>query len=140
MYNGGFPWQPKIVWLNHISPADHSSFYCSAKLNLNVTRQAMADNGFCPSGRLFEAAACGVALLSDWWEGLDLFLTPGEEILIANNTEQAIEALETLPENLARIGRAARERTLEQHTADARVREFERILNTFRQPTAMGVA
>jgi spore maturation protein CgeB len=139
MYDGGFPWQPNIFYLSHIHSADHRAFYCSARLNLNVTRRAMADNGYCPSGRLFEAAACGVAILSDNWEGLDTFFEPGREILIARGTADAVEALDRSPEELARIGRAARERVLEQHTADVRARQFEEILDSF-QPAEAEVA
>jgi spore maturation protein CgeB len=136
MYDNNFPWQPNIFLVSHVPSAAHPAFYCSAQLNLNVTRKAMAQNGYCPSGRLFEAAACGSALLSDDWAGLDTFFTPGREILIARGTGDAIAALETSPQELARIGRAARERTLEEHTADVRARELEEILQTFGQAHA----
>jgi spore maturation protein CgeB len=96
----------------------------------------MADNGYCPSGRLFEAAACGAAIVSDEWEGLNMFFTPGVEILIAKTTEDVIAALQRSPEELARIGRAARERTLERHTADVRAIEMENIMNSFRRVPA----
>lgn len=132
MYDDSFPWRPNILLKSHVPASDHPSFYCSSTLSLNVTRQAMADNGYCPSGRLFEAAACGAAILSDTWEGLDLFLSPGKEILIANNTEDAMAALQMSAAGLAKIGKAARERVLEQHTADVRAREFESIVETFR--------
>ncbi len=140
MYDGCFPRQPNIFMLSHVAPAKHPAFYCSAKLNLNVTRQAMADNGYCPSGRLFEAAACGAAILSDWWEGLDTFFESNSEILLAETTEEAIDALERSPEELTRIGRAAREKVLERHTADARVSDLENILSTFRQCAMAGVS
>ena len=61
---------------------EHPAFFCSSRLTLNVTRKAMADMGYCPSGRLFEAAACGVPVLSDTWEGFDTFFEPGAEVLI----------------------------------------------------------
>lgn len=139
MYDDKFPWQPNIFHLSHVSATDHPCFYCSAKLNLNVTRQAMADNGYCPSGRLFEAAACGVPILSDWWEGLDSFFQPHAEILIAHDTQGAVDALTRSPEDLFRLGRAARERTLEQHTADVRVQEMEAVLSTYRERSAVEV-
>jgi spore maturation protein CgeB len=132
MYDDSFPWQPNIHLMNHVPCGAHAAFYCSAKLNLNVTRRPMAENGYCPSGRLFEAAACGAAILSDNWAGLNTFFEPGREILVANGTEDAIAALEKSPEELAKIGRAARERTLQEHTADVRARELEHILDTFR--------
>jgi spore maturation protein CgeB len=127
-YDGGFPWQSNIFFLGHLAPADHSAFYCSSRITLNVTRQAMKETGYCPSGRLFEAAACGAAMLSDWWEGIDTFFEPGREILIANSTGDATAALDRSPEELTRIGQAARERALAEHTAAARAHELETIL------------
>jgi spore maturation protein CgeB len=127
-YDGSFPWEPNIFFLNHVPCADHPALYCSAKLNLNVTRGAMMRNGYCPSGRLFEAAACGAAILSDSWEGMELFFEPGREILMAHSTDDALAALERSPEELAAIGQASRERTLANHTADIRALELENIL------------
>ena len=133
MYDATFPWQPNIYLLTHLPSADHPAFYCSAKLSLNVTRHAMAQNGYCPSGRLFEAAACGAALLSDNWAGLDTFFAPGSEILLARNTDEPMAALARSREELARIGQAARERTLAEHTADVRARQMESILEVSKQ-------
>jgi len=127
-YTSDFPWLPNIYFVNHLAPAQHSGFYASSRLTLNVTRKPMAALGYCPSGRLFEAAACGVPVLSDHWEGLDTFYEPGTEILLAETTEDAVNAVNRSPEELAAIARAARERTLECHTADVRARELERIL------------
>jgi spore maturation protein CgeB len=143
MYDDNFPWQPNIFLMSHVPAIDHPAFFCSANLNLNVTRGPMAENGYCPSGRLFEAAACGAAVLTDNWAGLDAFFEPGREILVASETEEAIEALQKTPEELRRIARAARERTLAQHTADVRAIEFENTLATFRsaanEPVGVGV-
>jgi spore maturation protein CgeB len=83
-------------------------------MTLNVTRAAMAAMGWCPVGRLFEAAACGCPLLSDTWDGLDAFFRPGTEILTATSTEEAWRPSTSPDAELARIGRAARERTLER--------------------------
>jgi spore maturation protein CgeB len=128
-YPQEFPWTENIFFVSHVAPPDHPAFYSSSRLTLNVTRQAMAEMGFCPSGRLFEAAASGVPMLSDWWEGLDEFFTPGKEILVAKTTENAIEIL-NLPEmELDQISRAARERTLAEHTADRRVQDLENALD-----------
>ena len=69
--------------MRHLPPAEHRAFYSSSRLTLNVTRAAMARMGYCPSGRLFEAAACGAPILSDAWEGLEAFFCPDREILIA---------------------------------------------------------
>ncbi len=129
MYDEQFPWLPNVFFVNHLPPADHPAFYCSTGLTLNVTRQAMAQTGYCPSGRLFEATACGAAVLSDAWEGIDEFFEPGREILLARNTDEAMAALDRSPDELIHIAARARERTLAQHTADVRAAELEQILN-----------
>ncbi len=135
MYPRSFPWRENIFFVRHLPPAEHASFYSSSALTLNVTRRAMAEMGYCPSGRLFEAAACGVPVLSDWWEGLDGFFEPGREILIARSTEEAVQAIGMPREELARIGRAARDRALSAHTAAHRARELEAILEAASRPT-----
>ena len=84
--------------------------------------------GWCPSGRLFEASACGVPVLSDAWDGLDSFFDPGKEILLARTTEEAAHALDLGDAELKRIAGASRERTLEQHTSDRRAEELEILL------------
>src|SRR5207245_586575 len=109
----------------------------------NVTREPMAEMGFCPSGRLFEAAACGVPVLTDSWDGLDRFYKPGEEILVAEETEDVTAAMARSPQELKQLAQAARDRTLTEHTADARARELESILeracHPIRQLAAEGV-
>ena len=127
-YPHDFPWAPNIFFVQHLPPAEHPAFFCSSPLTLNVTRRAMAEMGWCPSGRLFEAAACGTAILSDHWEGIEQFFTPGVEILVARDGADALAALDRSDEELARIGRAARERALGEHTADHRAIDFERAL------------
>jgi spore maturation protein CgeB len=119
-YPQAFPWTDNIFFVRHLPPAEHSAFYCSSRITLNVTRAPMAQMGYCPSGRLFEAAACGGIVLSDRWDGLDEFFEPGVEILIAGTTDEALEALEIPDQELARIGRAARDRVLADHTAERR--------------------
>jgi spore maturation protein CgeB len=84
----------------------------------------MAEMGYCPSGRLFEAAACGVPVLSDWWEGLSQFFEPQCEMLVARSAQEAIAALDTSDEQLNRIARAARERVLCDHTAERRASQL----------------
>jgi spore maturation protein CgeB len=127
-YPKDFPWLPNVYFVKHLPPSEHPAFYCSSKLTLNVTRAPMAAMGFCPSGRLFEAAACGTPVLSDAWDGLETFFVPGEEILVARTTDEAVEAISRSPEELARIGRAARERALVDHTADRRAQELIDVL------------
>lgn len=131
-YPAEFPWTPNIYFVRHVEPARHPAFFSSSRLTLNVTRRAMAEMGYCPSGRLFEAAACGTAILSDRWVGLDEFFTPGEEILIARTPEDAAAALELSDAALSRIGRAARERAIAEHTPERRVRELERAMDEAR--------
>ena len=124
MYPREFPWTDNIHFFHHVPPPEHPAFYCSSKLTLNVTRGAMASRGYCPSGRLFEAAACGTAILSDTFDGLETFFEPGREILLARSTEEATEALQLPREEIARIGAAARERVLSEHTSDVRARQM----------------
>jgi spore maturation protein CgeB len=126
-YPDDFPWAENIYYMRHMPPPMHPAFYSASALTLNVTRAAMADMGYCPSGRLFEAAACGTPILSDTWEGIERFFEPREEILVARDTEEAVAALSLPQETLNRIAHAAHERTLAEHTAACRAREFEQI-------------
>ena len=123
-----FPWCSNIFYRPHVSPAEHSAFYCSSLLNLNVTRRAMADVGFCPSNRLFEAAACGTVTISDPWPGLERFFKPGDEILVAEGPGDVIDALDLGDEQRKRIGRRARERALAEHSAAHRAIQMEQLL------------
>jgi spore maturation protein CgeB len=127
LYPQSVTWGDNIFYFNHVPPPEHAAFYSSTAITLNLTRGAMAECGYCPSGRLFEAAACGSPILSDWWEGLDRFFTPGDEILIAATTAQALDALELSTAELEKISSAARERTLIEHTAERRVLQLEDI-------------
>ncbi|GJG87475.1 glycosyl transferase [Gemmatimonadetes bacterium T265] len=123
-YPADFAWTPNTWYLAHLPPADHPAFYASSRLTLNTTRGAMAAMGWCPSGRLFEAAACGVPILTDTWDGLDAFFSPGDEILVAGSAEDALAALDRPDAELRAIADRARARTLEEHTADRRAREL----------------
>jgi spore maturation protein CgeB len=84
----------------------------------------MAAMGYCPSGRLFEAAACGAAIVSDTWPGISQFYQPGEEILIASDSDDVIAALALDDGALRRMGQRARERTLDEHSTNQRAREL----------------
>lgn len=117
-------WPANVIRHDHVPPPVHPAFYCSSPLTVNVTRGPMAKLGYCPSGRLFEAAACGVPVLSDTWEGLDTFFAIGDEILTADTTEEAIAALELPRGELARIGARARERALDEHSGTRRAAEL----------------
>ena len=126
-YPHEFPWQSNMYFVRHLSPTLHPAFFCSSRATLNITRSSMAEYGYCPSGRLFEAAACGAPILSDWWEGLEMFFTPREEILRVESSDDVIQALALSDRELRNIADAARERALEQHTAASRITELESI-------------
>jgi spore maturation protein CgeB len=132
-YPADFPWRQNIFYHSHVAPAEHAAFYCSARLNLNVTREPMARMGFCPSGRLFEAAACEAALITDAWQGLEHFYTPSEEILVAQNAQDVVTSLSRSDAELGRMRKRARERTLDEHTIDRRAREFVDYLEQARR-------
>ncbi len=128
LYPQEFPWTTNIWFRRHVPPPEHSSFYCSSTFTLNVTRQAMADMGYCPSGRFFEAAACGVPVITDLWEGINLFFKPAEEIVIARETNDVVNALQMPEDRRLSIAKSAMERVLAEHTASRRAEEFERVL------------
>jgi spore maturation protein CgeB len=123
-----FPWAENIYFVRHLPPEEHAAFYCSSRLTLNVTRRAMAEMGYCPSGRLFEAAACGVPMVSDHWNGLSDFFEPGREILVAHGPADVLAAMDLSDAELGKISQAAKERVLAQHTADHRAIELELAL------------
>src|SRR5215204_2831084 len=131
-YPQGFPWTDNIFFVRHLPPPEHPAFFSSSRVTLNITRRAMADMGWCPSGRLFEAAACGTAILSDWWEGFDAFLTPGREILVARSTADTTAALDRSDAELHRMARDARERTLAEHSSARRADELVAAIETAR--------
>jgi spore maturation protein CgeB len=127
-YPSDFPWTSNLFFVRHLPPPEHAAFFSSCRLTLNVTRAAMAAMGHCPSGRLFEAAASGAPVVSDAWEGLDSFFTPGSEILLARTALDVCAALDLSDGELRRIATAARERTLAEHTSDRRAAELESLL------------
>lgn len=127
------PWPDNVRLLHHVAPSDHAAFYSSSRATLNITRGVMAAMGFCPSGRLFEAAACGAPIISDWWEGLDSFFTPGSEIHVAHSAGDVVDALSGAID-LEGLGKSARERVLDEHTADHRAAELETILESLPLP------
>lgn len=124
-YPDTFPWQSNIFFVRHLSPSDHARFLCSSRATLNVTRVTMAEYGDCPSGRLFEAAACGVPILSDTWPGLDSFFTSGTEFLPVSSADDVMRALSMTDVELRNIAAAARERVFSDHTAEQRLNALE---------------
>ncbi len=127
-YPDSFPWSANVYFVRHLPPHEHAAFFSSSRLTLNVTREAMARFGWCPSGRLFEAAACGTAIVSDDWPGLAEFYAPADQVLLANTTDAVLGALDTSDAQLALIARRAYERTLDEHTSAHRARQLLAIL------------
>jgi spore maturation protein CgeB len=123
-YPADFPWNSNIFFFRHLAPPEHSAFYSSSRLTLNVTRAAMAKMGYCPSGRLFEAAACGTPIVSDYWQGLEEFFRPGQEILVVHSSEDVVYDLQMDENELRRIARASQERAFTEHTAAQRATEL----------------
>ena len=124
LYPEDIAWPSNLRRYPHVSPHDHSALYSGSRLTLNLTRDAMASGGFCPSGRLFEAAACGVPIVSDWFAGLDKFFTPDEEIFVAQDSDEVLRALDASDEQLSTMAVRVRERTLTEHTGERRAAQL----------------
>ncbi len=136
MYPNGTAWRQNIKRLTHIAPPDHPAFYSSSRFTLNLTRSDMVIAGYSPSVRLFEASACGAAILSDTWVGIDQFLTPGEEILLPQSAEETARFLADYGEaERLKVGRLARQRVLEEHSSYQRAKEFEDIVERCTTPS-----
>ena len=119
-------WPANVERTTHLAPREHRAFYCAQRFTLNVTRADMIAAGWSPSVRLFEAAACGTPIISDWWQGLDEVLAPGREILVAHAADDVLRAIRDLPDaDRHALGEAARARVLAAHTAAHRAAEFE---------------
>jgi spore maturation protein CgeB len=126
-YPAGVTWPGNVRRIEHLSPQWHAEFYSSSRFSLNVTRRDMLMAGYSPSVRLFEAAACGAAIISDNWEGIDDFFSPGKEILLPTSSDDVVRYLTELSEEEIRyIGENARQRVLREHTSSHRALEFER--------------
>jgi len=124
------PWSKNVERIVHLSPPDHPSFYCSSKFTLNLTRDEMVATGYSPSVRLFEASACGAAIMSDYWKGLEHFLTPNEEVLVPKDAYEVAQIIRMIPyTERTRLGLNARERVLSEHTAAHRAIQFEQIVS-----------
>ena len=126
-YPEGIEWPDNVERIEHVAPGDHPAFYASQRFTLNVTRAEMREAGWSPSVRLFEAAACGVPVISDRWDGLDQVFAPGEEILIADSGDDVLGYLADIDEQERReIAARARARVLAEHTAERRCEQLER--------------
>jgi spore maturation protein CgeB len=119
-------WPDNVQRIEHLGPALHARFYSEQRFTLNVTRADMVAAGWSPSVRLFEAAACGVPIISDPWQGLDAMFVPGEEILIAHCAADVLSWIRDMPEERRRrIGEGGRARILAEHTAAHRAQTLE---------------
>jgi spore maturation protein CgeB len=126
MYPKTIAWPKNVERIEHLSPQYHRSFYNRQRFTLNVTRADMIRAGYSPSVRLFEAAACGTPIISDYWEGLDSILTIGKEVLVARETAEIIRFLRQNDSHVWRkLGENARRKVLSEHTAAHRAEELE---------------
>lgn len=132
-------WPANVKRIMHLNPRWHARFYSSSRFTLNVTRRDMVQAGYSPSVRLFEAAACGTAIISDNWPGLDSFFEPGREILLPTGYPDVLHYLTDLDEGeIERIGTAAQARVLTDHTSQRRAQQFEKEVGDVlaRRPTS----
>lgn len=128
---GGKTLPPNVHWIGHVGTAEHNRVNCSARMVLNINRNSMADVGFSPPTRIFEAAGAGACVITDAWPGIDRFFQIGEEILVASNAEQIVHLLRTVaPAQARRIGTRMRDRALREHTYALRASEVDSVLRT----------
>jgi spore maturation protein CgeB len=129
------PMPPNVRRLGHVGSAHHNAFNCSSRVVLNINRDSMARYGFSPPTRLFEAAGAGACLITDRWEGIEQFLEPGFEVVVAADGAEVADWLDQLtPARASAIGRAARRRILSEHTYGHRVVELEKLLDAHVSP------
>jgi spore maturation protein CgeB len=136
-YPADIQWPRNVRRVEHLPPREHRAFYNSQRFTLNVTRAEMIRAGWSPSVRLFEAAACGVPIISDWWDGLDSLFEPDREMLIAESSADVLRYLRMKEDDRRAIAKHARERVLEEHTAAHRAVEVERAVAEAEQPSAL---
>jgi len=126
---GGKGMPANVHTIGHVGTADHNAFNCTPQAVLNVARDSMANVGFSPATRVFEAAGAAACLITDAWEGIELFLTPEQEVLVARDGQDVADLLASLtPERARSIGEAALARVLAEHTYERRGVEADRIL------------
>lgn len=124
LYPWDWHWPDNVRRHEHVAPDQHPALYSSSRATLNITRQLMADSGFCPSGRFFEAAACGTPILTDYWKGLETFFDLQNELLVVRTAEDVLSALSLPDAELQRLGARARQRTLDEDTGEQRAAAF----------------
>lgn len=124
-YPAHLEWPSNLDRIEHLPANEHRTFYNSQKFTLNITRQDMIRAGYSPSVRLFEAAACGVPIITDVWPGLETFFEPRFEILPVLSSDAVTSYMQISGEQRLRIAERARQRILRFHTAAVRAAEFE---------------
>jgi spore maturation protein CgeB len=127
-YPESIQWPGNVEHIDHLPATDHRRFYNSQAFTLNLTRRDMVKAGYSPSVRLFEAAACGVPILTDAWPGLERFFQLRSEVLPVRDTADVISHFKMPDERRLQIGENARRRTLRFHTAAVRAQQFEEYL------------
>jgi spore maturation protein CgeB len=136
---GGNGWHDKAMpanvrWIGHVATSDHNAFNCSPTSVLNVTRESMATNGWSPATRVFEAAGAGACLITDAWQGIEDFLQPAREVLVADDGAAVASYVRDLDRAAAEeIGRSARARVMGEHTYAHRGRQFDALLRSARR-------
>ena len=129
LYPWQWQWPENVRRIEHVTPADPARFYSSSRLTLNLTRNEMATYGWCPSGRFFEAAACGTPLITDSWEGLDSFFDPQRDLRVVGCAEDVEAALQMPDSDLQAMAACARQRTLDEHTGQVRAGQLLKYLD-----------
>jgi spore maturation protein CgeB len=136
---GGEGWTGKAVprnvrWIGHVSTDDHNRLNCSARFVLNINRDSMADVGFSPPTRVFEAAGAGACLITDQWTGIEMFFAPDREVLVARSAEEVVSCVRRVTSTEAKqIGENMRQRALTEHTYELRARQFNSIIAAARE-------
>ncbi len=139
---GGSGWKGKdmarnVKYVGHVYTHEHNAFNCTPQAVLNVNRESMAHYGYSPPTRIFEAAGAGACLITDQWEGIEMFLEPGKEVLVAKDGDEVAEHLLSLTSEQARaIGIAARQRILAEHTYAKRAVQLQTILMGNKRPVS----
>src|SRR5262249_36388177 len=132
---GGSGWGDRrmpanVKWIGHVYTADHNAMNSTPRAVLNVSRESMARYGFSPATRVFEAAGAAACIITDAWEGIEAFLAPGKEILVARSGAEVADYIQQLtPDRARQIGEAARRRVLAEHTYAHRAVEVERVID-----------
>ena len=143
---GGSGWGDKarsdnVDYAGHVPTGDHNAFNATPLAVLNISRESMASTGFSPATRVFEAAGAGACLVTDDWKGLDMFLKPGVEVLVARDGQDVVDIMATLtPERANAIGQAALARVLRDHTYEDRARQADAIIRKLVQRRALEAA